>query len=328
MKVYLVGGSVRDRMLGIPSRDNDYVVVGATHEEMMAKGFIAVGKDHRVYLHPVTREEYSLSETLSLDLARRDLTINAMAIDGDELIDKFNGLQDLRQKILRHVKEENFYDDPLRVYRVARFASQFPDFLIHDETILLMKKVSALDSFKLLDPERIFLEFRKALQSSMPTRFLEILRKLDALHVHMRELMNSDLEFLRQMASKTNDVTLRFASLFSHSDQESVNHFCERLKTPNEWKTAAQILVKGLHAGNLRESEKMLDLLYSVDAFRRPRHLTILLMLMKEQAALIERAYSLTRDVSIKSVPTTVRNEEIGRAIREKRLEILRDKDP
>jgi tRNA nucleotidyltransferase (CCA-adding enzyme) len=200
MQTYLVGGAVRDRLLGIPVKDRDWVVVGATPEEMIAQGYKAVGKDFPVFLHPETKEEYALARTerksgkgykgftfhtspdvtLEEDLQRRDLTINAIAEDeSGNLIDPYGGEEDIEHGILRHVSDA-FVEDPLRVLRIARFAATL-GFKIAPETTHLLKEISATDELEMLVPERVWTETEKALTGKYPARFILVLRSCHAL---------------------------------------------------------------------------------------------------------------------------------------------------
>jgi len=188
VKAYVVGGAVRDELLGLPVQDRDYVVVGATPEEMTAAGFRPVGRDFPVFLHPRTHEEYALARTerksgrgyrgftvysapdvtLEQDLARRDLTINAIAkADDGTLIDPFHGESDLREGVLRHVSEA-FAEDPVRILRVARFAARF-GFRIAEETSALMKAMVASGETDHLVPERVWQEFSRGLAEPKPS---------------------------------------------------------------------------------------------------------------------------------------------------------------
>lgn len=207
METYLVGGAVRDRLLGLPGQDRDYVVVGATPEDMTARGFRMVGADFPVFLHPETKEEYALARTerksgrgykgftvyagpdvtLEQDLERRDLTINAMAEDAHgKLIDPFGGARDLKQGILRHVSAA-FVEDPLRVLRVARFAARF-GFAIARETLDLMRAIVAQGEMEALVAERVWVEIDRALGEQRPRRFFEVLRECGALQRLLPEL--------------------------------------------------------------------------------------------------------------------------------------------
>ena len=200
MQTYLVGGAVRDKLLDIPIKDRDWVVVGATPEEMLDKGFKPVGKDFPVFLHPETKEEYALARTerksgkgykgftfhtspdvtLEDDLQRRDLTINAIAEDEHGvLIDPYGGAADLKEKMLRHVSPA-FVEDPLRVLRIARFAASL-GFKIAPETMALLKDISESDELEALVPERVWTELEKALSGKYPARFLLVLQSSNAL---------------------------------------------------------------------------------------------------------------------------------------------------
>ncbi len=200
MQIYLVGGAVRDKLLGIPVKDRDWVVVGATPEEMIEQGFKAVGKDFPVFLHPQTKEEYALARTerksgkgykgftfhtspdvtLEEDLRRRDLTVNAIAEDeAGNLIDPYAGAEDIKQGMLRHVSDA-FTEDPLRVLRIARFAATL-GFKIAPETTLLLKEISTSDELDALVAERVWTEMEKALSGKYPARFILVLRSCNAL---------------------------------------------------------------------------------------------------------------------------------------------------
>lgn len=203
MKAYIVGGAVRDKLLGLPVRDRDWVVVGATAEEMKARGFIQVGRDFPVFLHPETHEQYALARTerkvgpgykgfqvhaspdvrLEDDLRRRDLTINAMAETADgELIDPFGGAEDLRRRLLRHVSPA-FAEDPVRILRVARFAARFAPlgFRVAEESMALMRQMVETGEVDALVPERVWQEMERALAEPRPTEFFLVLRACGAL---------------------------------------------------------------------------------------------------------------------------------------------------
>lgn len=201
MQIYIVGGAVRDELLGRASADRDYVVVGATPKNMLAEGYRPVGKDFPVFLHPQTHEEYALARTerksghgyhgftfhtapdvtLEQDLARRDLTINAMARGDDgRLVDPFNGEQDLRAKILRHVGPA-FAEDPVRILRIARFAARFHDFSVAAETQVLMQQMVADGEVDHLVAERVWQELAKGLMEARPSRMFAVLRECGAL---------------------------------------------------------------------------------------------------------------------------------------------------
>ena len=203
LDVYLVGGAVRDTLLNRPIKDHDYLVVGTTVEKMLSLGFHQVGKDFPVFLHPTTKDEYALARTerkqgqgytgfacyaepdvtIEQDLVRRDLTVNAMAQNQQgEIIDPYNGQQDLDNRILRHVSDA-FIEDPLRVLRVARFAARYHDmgFTIADETMCLMQKISESGELKSLSAERVWQEMQRSLAEEHPEVFFKVLRESNAL---------------------------------------------------------------------------------------------------------------------------------------------------
>lgn len=265
MQVYLVGGAVRDELLDIKGSDRDYVVVGATVDDLLKLHYRQVGRDFPVFLHPVTHEEYALARTerkqghgytgficdfhpgvtLEEDLKRRDLTINAIARDSDgELIDPFNGVSDLNAKILRHVSPA-FAEDPLRVLRVARFYARFfkLGFNIAPETLALMHEMSASGELSTLTPERVFIEMEKALKTDAPEEFFMVLHQVGALKYILPEVdqlfgvpgpakwhpeIDSGIHTLmtvKAVAALTSDPVTRFAMLM---------HDVGKARTPKE----------------------------------------------------------------------------------------------
>ena len=208
MKSYVVGGAVRDALLGLPVQDRDHVVVGATPEQMVAQGFRPVGKDFPVFLHPQTQEEYALARTerktapgyhgfvfhtdpgvtLEEDLVRRDLTINAMA-QGDDgaIVDPFGGKADIERRIFRHVSEA-FEEDPVRILRLARFAARFPEFIVAPETMALMQRMVENGEADALVAERVWQEVSRGLMEGKPSRMFDVLRECGALARIMPEL--------------------------------------------------------------------------------------------------------------------------------------------
>lgn len=253
MEFYLVGGAVRDTLLNLPVKDRDYMVVGATPEEMLDKGYQQVGKDFPVFLHPKTKQEYALARTerktaagyggfschaspevtLEQDLLRRDLTINAIAQnDSGQLFDPYGGVADIEQRVLRHVSEA-FVEDPLRVLRVARFAARFhhQGFTIATETLELMRRLSASGELEALTAERVFQELEKALSTDSPQIFIDVLRQCGALAILFPEIDAlfgvpqpekwhpeidtgiHTLMVLEQAATLSNDNAVRFAAL-------------------------------------------------------------------------------------------------------------------
>jgi len=330
MKTYIVGGAVRDQLLGLPVQDRDHVVVGATPEELVALGYKPVGKDFPVFLHPKTREEYALARTerktspgyrgfvfhtapdvtLEEDLIRRDLTINAMALDEDgTLIDPFGGQKDLQARVFRHVSNA-FSEDPVRVLRVARFAARFPDFTIAPETGALMRQMVELGEIDALVSERVWQELARGLMEQKPSRMFEVLRdcgalarilpELDALWgVPQPERHHPEIDagihvmtVLDLAAEKNNSLPIRFAALMhdlgkgTSSPAEWPHHrgheergvplvaaLCERLRVPNECRDLALMMAR--EHGNIGRgldisADSMVQLFERCDAFRRP----------------------------------------------------------
>ncbi|GDY38020.1 multifunctional CCA addition/repair protein [Acidovorax sp. NB1] len=212
MQIYMVGGAVRDKLLGRPVNDHDWVVVGATPEQMLAQGYLPVGRDFPVFLHPETREEYALARTerksgrgyrgfvvhsapdvtLEEDLSRRDLTINAIAesTDGagaEGIFDPYSGAQDIEARVLRHVTDA-FREDPVRILRVARFAARFTDFSVAPETMQLMREMVERGEVDHLVPERVWQELARGLMEEKPSRMFEVLRDCGALAVLLPEV--------------------------------------------------------------------------------------------------------------------------------------------
>jgi tRNA nucleotidyltransferase (CCA-adding enzyme) len=330
MKTYLVGGAVRDSLLGIPVKERDWVVVGATVKEMLDQSFKPVGKEFPVFLHPKTKDEYALARTekkvargyhgfefqadpdvtLEEDLKRRDLTINAMAQDEDgTIIDLFNGQQDLKNKILRHVSKA-FAEDPVRILRVARFASRFSDFTIAPQTMQLMRKMVQAGEVDALIAERVWQELERALTEKHPERFIEVLRECGALKIIFPEIDNlfgvpnpadwhpeidsgiHTLMTLQQAVKLTDDPVIRFAVLVHdvgkaktakellpkhHGHGKAgvaiVKSMCEQLHIPRKYQDLAELVTQyhgQCHKVDEYSPKAILGLLERLDAFRRP----------------------------------------------------------
>jgi tRNA nucleotidyltransferase (CCA-adding enzyme) len=328
--IYLVGGAVRDTLLGLDAKDKDYCVVGASVAEMLEQGFKSVGKDFPVFLHPKTGEEYALARTerkngtgyhgfdlnvantvtLEEDLARRDLTINAMAMDETgKLFDPYGGFGDLKAGVLRHVSDA-FKEDPVRILRIARFAARYQDFKIADETIDLMRSMVSAGEIDHLVAERVWQEFAKGMMESKPSRMFNVLRECGALKRLMPELDRLSgviqplvhhpeidtyvhvMMVLDVAASNGCPIEVRFAAIMhdlgkgltptemlpSHNGHEDagvrlVMDVCERLRVPADCKELA-ILVTKYHTHVHRAQElrigTLVKLLKEVDGFRRP----------------------------------------------------------
>lgn len=336
-RTYLVGGAVRDDLLGVPSGDRDWVVVGATPADMLEAGFVPVGRDFPVFLHPQTKEEHALARTerktapgykgfvfhtaadvsIEDDLARRDLTINAIAKAEDgSFIDPHRGRDDLANKVLRHVSPA-FVEDPVRVLRVARFAARFADFTVADETMALMRAMADNGEVDHLVPERVWQELARGLMEAQPSRMLEVLRACGALQKILPELdrlwgvpQRADyhpevdtgvhvMMVIDMAAGLKLPLTARFAALTHdlgkgstptdvlprHIGHElrSVNllgPLCERLRVPAECRELA-LLVARFHGDVYKVGElrpkTVVTILERCDVFRRPERFEELL---------------------------------------------------
>ena len=329
MQIYQVGGAVRDRLLGREVSDRDWVVVGASAEQLLALGYRQVGADFPVFLHPHSHEEYALARTerksghgykgfitdatptvtLEEDLARRDFTINAMAMGEDgELIDPYGGQRDLAAGVLRHVTAA-FVEDPLRVLRGARFAARF-GFAIADETQALMRELSEAGELATLAPERVWQELRRALSEAHPEKFIEVLRECGALRALLPEVdalfgvpqpprhhpeVDTGVHILmalQQAVRRNADELVRFAVLThdlgkgttpaailpSHHGHEErsaelTEVLCARLRVPREHRELAVLVARlhtRVHRGLELKSSTTVRLLAEADALRRP----------------------------------------------------------
>jgi len=300
MKVYLVGGAVRDELLGREVNERDWVVVGARPEELLEAGYRQVGRDFPVFLHPETGEEYALARTerksgrghhgfvvhadpevtLEQDLRRRDLTINAMARnDNGDLIDPCGGRDDLERRLLRHVSPA-FEEDPLRVLRVARFAAQLAafEFRVADDTLALMRRMSAGGELETLAGERVWQETQKALAATAPARYFDILRDCAALARVLPELAplfdgRPGPAALAAATERTGDPALRLAALTHPLNPDgALPELGTRLPVPAAWIELARLVARWLplcrRAGRATptELEQCLD---GTDALRR-----------------------------------------------------------
>jgi tRNA nucleotidyltransferase (CCA-adding enzyme) len=331
MKIYTVGGAVRDGLLGLPVKDRDYVVVGATPQQMEQLGYRAVGRDFPVFLHPETHEEYALARTerktapgyhgfafhaapdvtLEQDLARRDLTINAIAQDEDgSLVDPYHGRDDISQRQFRHVSDA-FIEDPVRILRVARFAARFADFSVAPETNALMQRMVDDGEVDALVPERVWQELSRGLMESRPSRMFEVLRACGALKRILPELdalwgvpqpakyhpeIDTGVHVMLVIdwaASQGYALPIRFAALLhdlgkggtppdqwpSHHGHEArsaklAEQVCARLKVPGECRDLA--LITAREHGNVTHAFEMrpatlVTLFARCDAFRKPQ---------------------------------------------------------
>lgn len=298
MKTYLVGGAIRDSLLGLNVKERDWVVVGATPEILIEQGYKPVGKDFPVFLHPTTHEEYALARTerkvargykgfsfyystdvtLEQDLKRRDLTINAIAqADDGELFDPYNGQKDLQDKCFRHVSSA-FAEDPVRILRVARFAAKLPEFKVHHDTNTLMQSMVANGEVNALVAERVWQEFRRALSETSPSRFFDVLTACGALATLWPEINEKGLNCLEKATKCSDNATIRFAALTHNIPLKELQALCRRLHIPNEYSQIAMLVSNNIaHYANLdlKSSSAVLAFLKGIDCLRRSERLKI-----------------------------------------------------
>lgn len=335
MKIYLVGGAVRDSLLGLPVTEKDWVVVGATPENLLEQGYQQVGKDFPVFLHPVSRDEYALARTerksgkgytgfvchaapdvtLEQDLLRRDLTINAIArTERGDLIDPYHGRRDLENRVLRHVSDA-FSEDPLRVLRVARFAARFAHlgFQIAEETMALMQTMAHEGELAYLTPERVWKETEKALGTSSPDVYFQVLRDCGALAVLFPEIDNlygvpapakwhpeidtgiHTMMTVAMAARLSPEIDVRFATLchdlgkgltppelwprhhgHGPAGVKLVEALCRRLRVPNPIRDLAKLVAEYhdlVHTVQVLQPKTLLKLFDAIDVWRKPQRL-------------------------------------------------------
>ena len=377
MQVYLVGGAVRDALLNRKVVERDYVVVGATPEEMLSQGFTQVGKDFPVFLHPKTQEEYALarterksgkgytgfvcdassSVTLEEDLLRRDLTVNAIAQDNyGKLIDPYGGKKDLENRLLRHVSEA-FSEDPLRVFRVARFATRYAylGFTIATETMALMQSMAQSGELSTLSAERVWQETKRSLLEKTPHVFFTVLNQAHGLNDWFTELernLDTALETLKTAVdlekvenesvvkdtdTETARLITRFTALLTHLNEEEAKQLCSRLKVQNQVSEIVSLACKfkGFLLNAQNSPADLLALFNGCDAWRREERFTLLLSAFapyahnkgidwQRQRKRIENALSAANQVNVQDIIATgVKGPEIKDALNRAKLSAI-----
>ncbi|ARC55037.1 hypothetical protein AOQ88_02240 [Candidatus Riesia sp. GBBU] len=342
MRVYLVGGAVRDKILGEPVSDKDWVVVGATDNDLLNLGFKQVGKGFPVFLNPNSREEYALARiekkkgkghsgfycffsrkvTLLEDLSRRDLTINAIATDArGKIIDPFNGVLDIHNRILRHISS-SFTEDPLRIFRVARFFSKFflKKFVIARETKALMKKMAIKSEISSISKERIWEETKKAFCGSSPERYFQVLYECKTLEIFFPEMdhifnlsfkdskkiinhssISRVLSTLRVISKLTNKIEIKISALCIdllkikskkvqceiHKKKDlckNIENICNRISTPIKIKKEIKLIIlhyQKVHKIHYLSSKKILDIFEKIDGWRKPNRIEKIALIAK-----------------------------------------------
>lgn len=297
LEIYVVGGAVRDRLLGVQPGDRDWVVVGADPDEMARRGFVPVGGDFPVFLHPVTKEEYALARTerksgrgyrgfvfhagpevtLEQDLQRRDLTINAMAQRPDgEVIDPCGGRRDLQARLLRHVGDA-FAEDPVRILRLARFAARFHEFSVAEETVALCRRMAAEGEVDALVPERVWREISRGLMEARPSRMFAVLEQAQALERVAPEWHPpGDMPALIDRAAASGlPLPARYALACLHLTGETTLH--RRLRVPVACADFARLLPIVLAGVDAADPQGYLDLIERCDGLRKPERFADLL---------------------------------------------------
>lgn len=351
MIALLVGGAVRDRLLGLAVTDLDYVVIGSTPEQMIAAGFMPVGKDFPVFIDPVSKSEYALARTerkvaagyhgfafqtdagvtIEQDLLRRDLTINAMAQATDgTLIDPYGGQQDLRNKVLRHVSD-TFIQDPVRILRLARFAARFTDFNVASETMQLMQRMVSQGEVDALVAERVWQEISRGLIEAQPSKMFAVLSTCGALIKVAPELTLNDAVLTTiDRAAKCDlpapaKLILVFACLTLATAQ--LEPLCERLRVPSECADMAILLQR--ERGTLNKADQLsaadlVHLLMRCDAFRKPDRFKQMLSVLKitaspEIATSPEDTHALAKQLTVldraRLAAGSVRSGDIAAAV-------------
>ncbi len=324
-KTYLVGGAVRDALMGLPVQDRDWVVVGATPQMLLDQGYLQVGQDFPVFLHPQTKEEYALARTerntapgyrgfevhaapdvtLEEDLARRDLTINSIAVPAHltrasgqsssqgsttnpdwvknaAVVDPYGGRQDIAAKVLRHVTPA-FREDPVRILRLARFAARFTDFSVAPETQALLREMVDSGDVDHLVAERVWQELSRGLMEAQPSRMFNVLRDCGASQRLLPEVDTGEqvMRVVDLAARQQTPLSVRFALLVHTLDGKLLKDVCQRLRIPVDCKELAEVVAREHHnidRGAALDATAMVQLLERCDAFRKPARFAEILL--------------------------------------------------
>jgi tRNA nucleotidyltransferase (CCA-adding enzyme) len=364
MKTYLVGGAVRDTLLNYPFQEKDWVVVGSSPEEMLTQGYTPVGKDFPVFLHPETHEEYALARTerkvapgykgftfhteksitLEEDLERRDLTINAMAMDDNgTIIDPYHGQQDIKAKQLRHVSSA-FSEDPVRILRVARFAARYHHlgFTVAPETLELMRTMVANKEAQHLVSERVWQECQKALTEQSPEIFFDLLIECHALHDIIgysdTATIRAANHYLLSAKTLNQSPLIRYAVWCYALSAETISSVCEKLTTPTAYRELA--LMTQQQFGVIKNSDDwtatcLSEIFRQTDALRKPNRFEELLQACEciyaanAQEAFVQKqrlleALNIFNSVNTKElIEQGYQGKELGNALQEQRTKKL-----
>ena len=354
MKIFLVGGAIRDELLGIPFNEKDWVVVNSSHKEMIKQGFKQVGKNFPVYLHPKTKEEYALARkerktgkghknfsfntksniSLKEDLKRRDITINAIAKDeSGKLYDPFGGIKDLKDRKIRIVSKA-FSEDPLRLFRVARFKSKLSDlnFSISQNTLEVLKKMSSSNEINSLSGERIWDETQKALNYKNSSKYFSTLKKVEALKYFdgLEKTYYKNLKFLKKMDNERNMVIEKWAIINLNSSKSEVLE--KKIRVPNKissFRKTFNEIFQLIKNKNINE-KKLLSSLNGMNFFRNETNLLNSLNLLQRLKIISSKKNknwkSLLNNLKKIKVKTSgLRAEEIKEKIFQERLKVIKE---
>ena len=372
MRIYLVGGAVRDQLLNIPVVDKDYLVVGSSPQEMIDSGFKPIGKDFPVFLHPKTKEEYALARTekkvgighkgftfyaspevtLEQDLERRDITINAIALDeNNNYIDPFNGIDDLKNNVIRHVSPA-FEEDPLRVLRVARFKAKLISFTIHEKTYDLMSGIVRSGEINNLSAERMMMELKKGFEQEHAFSMLEVLNDCGAIDYifpkiefknnkdKIKNVLDASYHLCKSAPNKRLLLFLLAANSIDNNIDNRIYENIKKISLPSFEKGLIKLIEKNISElvrFSSLENSKQLDLLYSFDFFRRPEILNESFELLelikkdnKNHSLLIELSRKLIKNFqklirnNQNEIDKSLSGEKIKKAIYEERLLLIK----
>lgn len=357
MQIYLVGGAVRDELLGREIKEKDWVVVGATPEQMLKLGYRQVGKDFPVFLHPKTQEEYALARmerkigkgytgfefdtsphvTLEEDLIRRDLTINAIAKKDDQYVDPYHGRDDIKNKLLRHVSKA-FVEDPVRILRVARFAARFAElnFTVAPETNALMKNMVHSGEINALVAERVWKELERALSEKNPEQFFIVLNDCEALAVLFPaiKINGKGIEALQRAVQFTEDPQIRFAVLLHDLEIATIEKICDQYRVPSEYRDLSVLVAKHVNQYNHIDQQKnIVKIFRELDAFRREKRFQKFILacrIITQNEKAVEKFnvyFDAARSVDVKKIAAEFKGKEIAEQLdvaREGEIEKIR----
>jgi len=355
MKIFLVGGAIRDELLGIPFDEKDWVVVNSSHKEMLKQGFKQVGKNFPVYLHPTTKEEYALARkekktgkghkdfsfstksgiSLKEDLERRDITINAIARDeSGKLYDPFGGIKDLKERKIRIVSKA-FSEDPLRLFRVARFKSKLADFnfSISKDSLKVLKKMSSNNEMNFLSGERIWDETQKALSYKNSSKYFTTLKKVEALKYFdgLEKAYSKNLKFLKKIDGERDMVHEKWGIINLNSEQ--ADSLEKKIRVPNKIsnfrKTLTEIF-QLIKKKNINE-KKLLTSLNGMNFFRNESNVLSAINLLQKLKIISPKKNKNWKSVlndlkKIKVKTSGLKAEQIKEKIFHERLKVIQDK--